>query len=498
MPTGLTEPEYFDVLIIGAGLSGIGMACHLQTECPGKSFAILERREAIGGTWDLFRYPGIRSDSDMFSFGYRFRPWKEPKVLADGPSIRNYVVNTAREYGVESKIRYGLKVTRADWFSNESCWTLTAEHEPTGETRRYRCHYLVVCAGYYRYDAGYMPDFPGIERFKGQIIHPQQWPEDLDYKDKRVVVIGSGATAITLVPAMAGDTQHITMLQRSPSYVLSLPAFDKLSTWLKRFLPEDWVFSIARKRNILLQQLIYKASRRYPHAMRRLLLWAMRRQVGDQVDMRHFSPHYNPWEERLCIVPNADLFKALRSGEASIVTDHIDTFTESGIRLQSGKTLEADIIISATGLDVQLMGGIEFTVDGEHRPHNELMTYKGVLVEGVPNLAVIFGYTNASWTLKADIASAYLCRLFKHMDAKGYQVAMPRDEEGCKREDTSVLDSLSAGYVKRARHRLPRQGTKVPWRVLNDYMRDKPMLLEEPIEDGILKFDDIRKVREAA
>ncbi|MES1944001.1 monooxygenase [Salinisphaera sp. PC39] len=488
-----TNPEEFDVLIVGAGLSGVGMACHLQMESPGKSFAILERRQAIGGTWDLFRYPGIRSDSDMFSFGYEFRPWHEPKVLADGPSIRNYVAETAREYGVEDKIRFGLRITRADWSSEEARWTLTAVHEPSGETRHYRCHYLVLCTGYYRYDAGYMPEFPGIERYRGTVVHPQNWPEGLDYEGKRVVVIGSGATAMTLVPAMAPDTGHITMLQRSPSYIISLPAFDKISAWLKRILPDDWVFAMARRRNIRLQRILYTASQRYPRFMRWLLMRGVRKQLGKDFDMRHFSPSYNPWDERLCAVPDADLFKVLREGRASVVTDHIDTFTEDGIRLRSGKTLEADIVIAATGLEVQLMGGMEIAVDGETRPPNEVMTYKGVLIEDAPNLAVIFGYTNASWTLKADIAAKYICRLLNHMDAEGYVSATPRDEEGCAEEDTSVLDSLSAGYVRRASHRLPRQGRKLPWRVLNHYLRDRKILLEEPIEDGYLAFD--REVR---
>lgn len=492
------QPEYFDVLIIGAGISGVGMACHLQMDCPAKSYAILERRETIGGTWDLFRYPGIRSDSDMLSFGYSFRPWQRSKVLADGESIRNYLHDTAREYDVEDRIRYGLKVTRSDWSSADKCWTVTALHEPSGVTRHYRCHYLVMCTGYYRYDAGHMPDFPGMERYRGQLVHPQKWPEDLEYKDKRVVVIGSGATAMTLIPAMAGETEHITMLQRSPSYIVSLPAFDKISSFLGRYLPRERVYRFARKRNILLQNLLYKASQRFPRMVRRILLRGVRKGVGDQVDMRHFSPDYNPWDQRLCAIPDANLFKVLRSGSASIETDHIETFTETGLRLQSGKTLDADIVISATGLDVQLMGGMEFSVDGRPQPHNQVMTYKGVLVEDTPNMAAIFGYTNASWTLKADIAASYVCRVLNHMTQQGYQVATPRDDEGCQEQNTSVLDSLSAGYVKRASHRLPRQGSKLPWRVLNDYKRDKPLLEDEALEDGVLRFDEASGQKDAA
>ena len=481
------HPEHYDVLIVGAGISGIGMACHLQTECPDKSYAILERREAIGGTWDLFRYPGIRSDSDMFSFGFGFRPWKQPKVLADGPSIREYVTETAREYNVVDKIQFGLKITAAEWSSDQARWTLTAEDEASGTTRHFTCDFLNLCTGYYRYDAGHMPDFPGMDDFKGELIHPQHWPEDMDYAGKKVVVIGSGATAMTLIPAMAGKTGHITMLQRSPSYIISLPTFDNVSQLMQRFLPEDLVFNLARQRNIVLQRLQYKASRKYPKAMRKLLLWGVRRQLGDAVDMHHFSPSYNPWDERLCAVPSGDLFKVLRSGEASVVTDHIETFTADGIKLKSGKTLEADIIISATGLDMQLMGDMDLSVDGKRFAPNEVMTYKGVLVENMPNLAVVFGYTNASWTLKADIAAKYVCRLLNHMDARGHRVAVPRDAEGCA-EDSSVMDALNSGYVKRAANRLPRQGSKLPWRVLNHYRRDKTMLVDEPIEDGILQF----------
>lgn len=488
MPKTPSQSEHFDVLIIGAGISGVGMACHMQTECPDKTYAILERREAIGGTWDLFRYPGIRSDSDMFSFGYGFRPWQEPKVLADGPSIREYVKETAREYRVQEKIRFGLKITAANWSSSEVCWTVTAEHEASGKSRQFTCNFLILGTGYYRYDQGYMPEFKGRDRFKGEVIHPQLWPEGFDYKDKKVVVIGSGATAMTLIPAMAKDTAHITMLQRSPSYIVSLPRFDKISAKMQKYLPKDMVFSMARKRNIAIQRAQYVMARKYPNFMRRMLLWGVRKQLGDDIDMRHFTPSYDPWDERLCAVPGGDLFKALRSGDASVVTDHIDTFTENGIKLKSGDELEADVIISATGLQMQLLGDIALTVDGKQRAPNEVMTYKGVLIEDAPNLASIFGYTNASWTLKADIAAEYICRLIKHMDANGYRVATPRDAEDCA-EDGSVMGALNSGYVKRAADRLPRQGSKLPWRVTNHYSRDKEMLLEEPIEDGILQFE---------
>jgi cation diffusion facilitator CzcD-associated flavoprotein CzcO len=494
------ESEVLDVLIIGAGISGIGMACHLREECSDQSFAILERRQAIGGTWDLFRYPGIRSDSDMFTFGYRFRPWQEPKTLSDGESIREYMVDTAREYDVEDRIHFGLTTRRAAWSSDEACWTLTVENEAGGATQTWRARYLVLCTGYYRYDAGHTPDFPGIERFQGRFLHPQQWPEDLDYRNKKVVVIGSGATAITLVPAMAEEVAHITMLQRSPSYVLSLPAVDRISQTLKRWLPDNWVFGMARKRNIHVQRLIYAASQKYPKLVRRLLLASVRRQVGKDVDMRHFSPSYNPWDERLCVVPNGDLFKTLRTDKADIVTEHIDTFTENGIQLKSGQTLDADIVISATGLNMQMLGGIDIVVDGASQTPSEHMTYKGVLLEDMPNAAMIFGYTNASWTLKADISAAYVCRLLKHMAAKGYSSATPHARDA-QAVDESIMDALNSNYVKRASHKLPRQGDKAPWRVLHHYSRDHDMLIDEPIDDGVLEFDaasEQRQRRDAA
>lgn len=479
--------QHYDVLIIGAGVSGIGLACHLARNCPDKSVAILERRSDLGGTWDLFRYPGIRSDSDMYTFGYAFRPWTAPKILADGPSIKSYVRDTARDYDVHDNIHYGLDVRKARWSSENARWTVSARDETTGGNRRFSANFLIGATGYYHYDAGYKPDFPGESRFQGTIVHPQHWPENLDYTGKRVVVIGSGATAITLIPSMAGDTEHITMLQRSPSYIASLPAVDRLSEQLYRWLPDDWVYSLARKRNITLQRVIYKASQRFPGPMRWLLREGIRRQVGNQVDMRHFDPDYNPWDERLCVVPNGDLFKALRQGDASIETDHIETFTEDGIRLQSGKELEADIIVTATGLDLQVLGNMDVEVDGASVDVSNRLTHKSVMLEGVPNAAMIIGYVNSSWTLKVDIAGEYITRLLNHMDAKGQDMAVPRDHEGCKAE-TSMLDALNSGYAQRAAHRLPRQGTKPPWLVTNDYERDKPVLRDAPIEDGYLEF----------
>ncbi|MBY0289255.1 MAG: NAD(P)/FAD-dependent oxidoreductase [Mycobacteriaceae bacterium] len=478
---------HFDVVIIGAGLSGIGTACHLQAELPHKSVAILERRERMGGTWDLFRYPGVRSDSDMYTFGFKFRPWMDVKVLADGPSIQQYIADTAAEFGLDEKIHYGLKVLTAEWSSPDSRWTVTALRGATGEPVTYTCNYLISCTGYYNHDAGYLPTFPGADRFTGQCIHPQFWPEDLDYEGKKVVVIGSGATAVTLIPAMAGDVEHITMLQRSPSYIFTLPALDKISEFLARFLPSKWVYALARKRNIAVQRRLYQACRRWPKQMRGLLLWLVRQQVGPSVDMRNFAPDYMPWDERLCAVPNGDLFKALKCGAASVVTDQIDTFTENGILCKSGRELEADIIVTATGLNVQMLGGMKLVVDGQPRELSEQMTYKAVLVEDIPNLAWIVGYTNASWTLKSDIAATYLCRLLRHMEDNGHTVATPRDLDD-SRTDTGMFDQLNSGYVQRAKDTLPRQGSKEPWKVLMHYEKDSKMLLQDPVEDGLLQF----------
>lgn len=477
----------YDVLIIGAGLSGIGMACHLTREAPGLSFAILERRKAIGGTWDLFRYPGVRSDSDMFSFGYDFRPWNGLQVLADGPSIRRYIEETARQFGVDRKIRFGLRITEACWSGTERCWTLKALAEETGEAQVFVCRYLIACTGYYDYDEGYLPHFPGVERYRGRRIHPQHWPEGLDWRGKRIVVVGSGATAVTLVPALAGQAAHVTMLQRSPGYLLSVPSRDKISAALRRILPDPLVYGLARKRNIALNRLIYKAARRWPQQVRRWLLAGVRRHLGADVDMRDFTPRYLPWDERLCVVPDADLFDAIRRGKASVVTDGIETFTERGIRLESGRELEADIVVTATGLKLQSCGGIRVLLDGRELPVSERMTYKGVLVQDVPNCGILFGYTNAPWTLKADLAARYLCRLFEHMRRNGLEVFTPRAPAGEMQEE-SVLDSLRAGYIRRAQALLPRQGRHPPWRVLNDFAFDRTMLLEEPVADAALEF----------
>jgi cation diffusion facilitator CzcD-associated flavoprotein CzcO len=481
--------RHVDVLIIGAGLSGIGMACHLTRETTGRSYTILERRDAIGGTWDLFRYPGIRSDSDMYTFGYGFRPWHGTKVLADGPSIRQYITDTATEYGVTEHIRFGRRVTEASWSSERGVWTVTAVDERGGETEVYTADFLAGCTGYYDYDNGYRPEFPGEENFQGPIVHPQHWPQDLDFRDKQVVVIGSGATAITLIPAMSGAAAHVTMLQRSPTYISSLPADDPVAVGLKAArVPAAIAYRTGRARNIAIQRASFRLSRKNPALMRRVLLNAVRMQAGPGIDLRHFSPRYNPWDQRLCIVPGGDLFKELRSGRASVVTDRIETFTETGIRLASGQELPADIVVSATGLSVQMLGGARLVVDGEPVVTRDLLVYKGTLFSGLPNMMFVLGYTNASWTLKADLASEYFCRLLNHMAAHGYSrfVAVPQQDD---RSADSVMGSeLTSGYVQRADPVMPRQGTRGPWRVVNNYFRDRKRLRKEPVEDGILQF----------
>ena len=491
----MTTP-HFDLIIIGAGLSGIGSACRIAQQFPDKTLAILERREHMGGTWDLFRYPGIRSDSDMASFGYNFKPWYSDKVLAKGGDIRHYVAETAREFNLADKVHYGLHITGADWSSDDQQWTVTATHEKTGETRQFTCHFMLNCAGYYNFDHGYRPHFEGEENFKGKIVHPQFWPEDLDYSGKKVVVIGSGATAITIVPAIAEKAGGVTMLQRSPTYVMAMPDTDKISITLNKFLPRKMVFKMARKRNILFQRGLYLACQRWPRGMRKLMLRHIRKQVGPDFDMRHFSPNYNPWEQRLCAAPDGDFFQVLRSGKADIVTDHIDHFAENGIVLKSGETLDADIIITATGLDVQLMGGMQLSLDGSEVDMPNKMTYKGIMVQDVPNYGWIFGYTNAPWTLKCDIGGQYICRVFEQMDKLGAKVVRPVDHEG-NEAGVGMLDEFAPGYIMRARDRMPRQGRAGPWKVTMHYGKDKKMLLEDPIDDGWLQFEKADRVTAA-
>ena len=491
------QTEILDVLIVGAGVSGIGMACTLKTQCPGKTFAILERRQQLGGTWDLFRYPGVRSDSDMLTYGYQFRPWNDFKILADGASILHYLQDTARAQGIEGAIQYGLKITRADWSQSTQLWQVDAVQEGGGEQRNFRCRQLAMCTGYFNYDAGHTPEFPGIEQFAGTVVHPQHWPQTLDYGGKRVVVVGSGATAVTLVPALAETAAHVTMLQRSPGYVMSLPTTDAVTKILSRIMPVHWAFAFARRRNIVVARWIYAAARKWPHKVRKFLLAQAQKQLRGSTDMVHFTPAYMPWDQRLCIVPNADLFAAIRNGKASVATDQIAGFTGNKITLRSGKELEADVLVTATGLDMQAFGGMEITVDGQPYEVSRHMLYKGVMLEGLPNFAWIIGYTNASWTLKADLAAAYICRLIKHLDAQGFTVAVPRDREGCKVEQ-SIMGNLNSGYVLRATEKLPRQGSRAPWQVKHHYPSDKTALLHEPIDDGVLVFERAKQELSAA
>ncbi|HKQ73650.1 MAG TPA: NAD(P)/FAD-dependent oxidoreductase [Blastocatellia bacterium] len=476
--------ELFDVIIVGAGLSGIGAAVHLQRHCPGKSYAILEGREAIGGTWDLFRYPGVRSDSDMHTLGYNFKPWKLPRAIADGDTIRAYVQEAAEEYGVVPHVRFKHLVRRLSWSSADAMWTVEAEHD--GRAISFKARYVMMCAGYYRYSAGYAPEFAGVTRFKGTLIHPQFWPEDLDYSGKRVVVIGSGATAVTLVPAMAEKASRVTMLQRSPTYILSLPAADAIANWLRSHLPLSLAYLLTRWKNVVLQIIFFNASRAFPEQIRKRLLNLIQEQLGPEYDLAHFTPRYNPWDERLCVVPDNDLFTAIRAGKVSIVTDHINSFTETGLKLQSGRDLEADIVVTATGLEVQFIGGAEIMVDERPIEIGKTVLYKGMMFSGVPNLASVFGYTNASWTLRADLLAEYFCRLINFMDARGYEQARPKEPDPAM--PVKPLGNLKSGYLNRAEARLPRQGTKGPWRNPQNYVFDIFRFRLGPIEDNALEF----------
>ncbi len=479
--------EHLDVLIVGAGLSGIGAAHHLQEAFPGRSYAIFEAREAIGGTWDLFRYPGIRSDSDMHTLGYRFRPWTRSRTIADGSSVLEYVRDTAREAGIEAKVRFNHRVLRTEWSSEASRWTVEAERTDTGEAVRVTCDYLWCCSGYYRYDEGYTPEFPGAERFGGEVVHPQHWPEELDYAGKRVVVIGSGATAVTLVPAMAERAAQVTMLQRSPTYIASLPAEDPVAKLLRRFLPRRAVYSIVRRKNILLQLGFYQLSRRRPRAVKRMIRRGLETALPAGYDIEtHFTPRYDPWDQRMCLVPDGDLFEAIAAGRADVVTDTIETFTETGIRLDSGRQLDADVIVTATGINLLFLGGMELSVDGEPVDVPRALAYKGMMLSGVPNFAFTVGYTNASWTLKADLVAEYVCRLLAHMDAHGYRKSVPI-------ADPTVVEvplmELNSGYVLRSLDQFPKQGSREPWKLRQNYLMDVRTIRRGPIDDGAMRFE---------
>jgi monooxygenase len=487
------ESGHYDVLIVGAGLSGIGAAYHLQRALPGKTYAILESREAIGGTWDLFRYPGIRSDSDLHTYGYAFKPWTEEKAIADGPSILRYIRGTASENGIDRRIRFGLRVVRAEWSSVQARWTVHAERVGTGEELSLTCSWLFGATGYYRYEQGYMPAFEGAGRFGGTLVHPQHWPEDLDYEGKRVVVIGSGATAVTLVPAIAGTAAHVTMLQRSPSYVISLPEKDPLANLLGRLLAPERAYAITRRKNIWLQKTIYNLSRSRPALVKRLLRRGLERRLPRGYDIdRHFTPTYEPWDQRLCLVPDGDLFAAISAGTASVVTDRIETFTERGILLASGEELQADIVVAATGLDLVAIGGIELSADGEPVALNEKLVYKSAMLSDVPNMAFVFGYTNASWTLKLDLVCEYVCRLIAYMDRRGLDACVPVCSDEAM--PTRPFLDFAAGYVQRAVDRFPRQGDSGPWQIKMSYAQDLEMLRDGPLDDGVLVFSRAREL----
>jgi cation diffusion facilitator CzcD-associated flavoprotein CzcO len=486
--------SHFDVVIVGAGLSGIGAAYHLQRYCPGKTYAILESRDAIGGTWDLYHYPGIRSDSDMHTLGYSFKPWLAEKAIADGPSILDYVNEAADENGIRKHIRFHSQLRSAAWSSDDARWSLDiARSDHDGEAETITCDFILMCSGYYSYDKPYQPSFEGEEDFEGPLFHPQLWPKDLDYKGKRVVVIGSGATAMTLVPAMAEDVEHITMLQRSPTYVVSAPDKDVIANTLRKFLPDMLAYNITRFKNVQLQRRVYQKTRTAPHKVKEFLLKRVRKHLGAAYVEKHFTPSYNPWDQRLCLIPNGDLFHAINSGKASVVTDQIDHITKKGIQLQSGELLEADIIIAATGLNMKFLGGVHFSVDGEPVHFPDRWTYKGMMYSDIPNLVQTFGYINASWTLRADLNAEYSCRLLNRMDELGMRQCTPR----LRAEDQNMrkrlwIEDFSAGYMQRVMHLFPRQGDHAPWLNTQDFAADKKMVRHAPLEDGCLGFSNPR------
>ncbi len=485
---GKGQREHFDVLIVGAGLSGIGAGWHLQDKTPKRTYAILEGREAIGGTWDLFRYPGIRSDSDMYTLGYAFKPWTEAKAIADGPSILKYVRETAQDFGIDQKIRYGHQVTSAAWSSEAAAWTVTAQRTD-GQAVTLTCGFLMLCGGYYNYEGGYTPEFPGRERFKGAFVHPQHWPEGLDYAGKQVVVIGSGATAVTLVPAMAATAAHVTMLQRSPTYVVSRPAEDAMANRLRKALPAMLAYNLIRWRNVLLGMLFFRMARNKPEQVKQNIIGMVRAELGPDYDVgKHFTPTYNPWDQRLCLVPDADLFEAIKAEKASVVTDGIESFTETGIKLASGAELAADIVVSATGLRLQVLNGLRLSVDGRAVDPSRTLAYKGMMYEDIPNLATVFGYTNASWTLKADLTCEYVCRVLNQMTRTGMRQVTPRNDDP-NIEHEPWLD-FSSGYVQRAMAAFPKQGSKAPWKLHQNYALDLMSLRYAKLADGVLEFSN--------
>jgi len=476
---------HVDVLIVGAGLSGIGAAHHIQSALPHRTYAILEARETIGGTWDLFRYPGVRSDSDMHTLGYRFRPWADAKAIADGPAILDYIRDTATAAGIDRHIRFGHRVVRAEWSTVDRKWTVEAVHD--GHPVRLTAGFLYVCSGYYHYDAGYTPDLPGIERYRGTVVHPQQWPADLDYTGKKVVVIGSGATAVTLVPAMADRAAHVTMVQRSPTYITTLPAEDAIANGLRRVLGARRAYPLIRWKNVAIGTLFFQLSRRRPDTVKSLLRKAAVRQLPEGYDVdTHFKPRYQPWDQRLCVAPDGDLFTAIRRGRASVRTDRIATFTAGGLRLESGAELDADIVVTATGLRMLALGGMRLAVDGRDVALPDTMAYKGMMLSGVPNFAFTVGYTNASWTLKADLVAGYVVRLLRYLDAHGYDQCVPTNDD--PRVAPLPLLDFQAGYVLRSVHEFPKSGSRAPWRLGMSYAHDVAKLRYGRVNDGTLRF----------
>lgn len=481
--------NHYDVVIVGAGISGVSAAVHLQRMCPEKSFTILEARDAVGGTWDLFRYPGIRSDSDMHTLGFAFKPWTEAKSIADGPSILKYVNETTDEFSLRDKIQLGSKVKKAEWSSEAARWLLTIE-KSDGSTQQMSCGFISMCGGYYNYEEPHDPGFDDIDNFKGQVVHPQFWPEDMAYDGKKIVVIGSGATAMTIVPNMAKLGAHVTMVQRSPTYVVSRPDRDVLANFLRRILPDSWAYAITRFKNTQLQGYFYKRTRVAPGWVKKKLLDGVRNAIGEEMTDKHFTPSYNPWDQRLCLIPNGDLYQTINSGDVEVRTEHIDGFVEEGLKLQSGEVLPADVIVTATGLKLIVLSGVEFVVDGETVDPAQTFSYKGMMYSGIPNMAQTFGYINASWTLRADLTSEYVCRLLNHMDEIDMNTVTPtlRDEDQGM-EVRPWIDDFPAGYMTRSMHLFPKQG-EGPWRNTQDFEADKKMVRKQPIADSALVFSN--------
>ena len=487
----MAEENYFDVIVVGAGISGIGSAYRLQKECPDRSFVILEGRPNLGGTWDLFRYPGIRSDSDMHTLGFSFKPWKAAKSIADGPAILEYLEETVDEFNIKEKIKFNHLVSTAEWSNQKDRWTLKVSNNATGEIIEYTCNFLLMCSGYYSYKSGYTPSFEGVESYSGQIVHPQEWPEDIDYAGKKVVVIGSGATAVTLVPAIADTAEHVVMLQRSPTYVVARPDHDAFAGLLRKILPERVAYYLTRKKNIFGQNYIYKLTRKDPEKVKEKLLSGVRMALGPDYDVeRHFTPSYNPWDERLCLIPNGDLFKSIRKRKVSVMTETIDRFTSEGLLLETGEELKADIVVTATGLNLVTLGEVDFRMDGDPVDFSETWIYKGLAYSDVPNLISTFGYINASWTLRADINSSYACRILNHMKKTGTKRATPRlRESDMDMPQRDWIEGFSSGYMKRSMSEMPKQGDREPWLNTQDFYKDKKMLSRNTsLEDGVMEF----------